>query len=326
MAPAAEALVYTAPGVSRIEAVDPGEGEVLVRARFGALSRGTERLVFEGRVPEAEWPRMRAPFQSGDFPFPVRYGYATVGTVEDGPEALRGRDVFCLHPHQTLFRVPTGAALPLPPDVPAARAVLAANMETALNALWDATLPPGARCLVVGAGLLGWLIASLLSARADLEVHVTDIRPETGVKADDFGVNFVTPGEVPRGAFDIAFHTSASGAGLATALDALVFEGTVIELSWYGDRAPEVPLGGAFHSQRLTIRSSQVGHVAPSRRARMTHRDRLAAALAALADPRLDALITETVAFRDLPAALPRLLGPGAAGIATRIAYDQPET
>ncbi len=264
---------------------------------------------------------MRAPHQSGDFPFPVRYGYAAVGTVEAGPEHLLGREVFALHPHQTRFRLPADAVLPVPDGVPPARAVLAANMETALNALWDASPPPGTRCLVVGAGLLGWLVTALVSLRPDLSVDVTDIRADAGLPAVQLGVTVLTPDAVAPGAYGLAFHTSASGAGLATALDALDFEGRVIELSWFGDRPVEIALGGAFHANRLSIVASQVGHVARPRRAAMRHRDRLAAALAALADPRLDALVTEDVAFPGLPDALPRLLAPGASGIATRIVY-----
>ena len=322
MMDAAHALVYAAPRRAEIVPVCLGEGEVQIRAGFGGLSRGTERLIFEGRVPEAEHDRMRAPFQVGAFPFPVRYGYALVGEVEAGPAQLVGRTVFALHPHQTRALVPHTAAIPVPEGVPASRAILAANMETALNALWDAAPRPGARCLVVGAGLVGWLVTALLSRRADLSVDITDIRPETGVTADDFDVRFVSPDTVEPGRYDLAFHTSATGAGLATALDALVFEGTVIELSWYGDASPRVPLGGAFHAQRLIIRSSQVGHVAPARRRALSHRGRLERALEALTDPRLDRLITEDVAFRDLPGELPRLLGSGAPGIATRIVYD----
>ena len=318
----AQALVYNAPGQARIETVSVGDDGVLVHSLFGSISRGTERLVFDGRVPEREHARMRAPFQVGEFSFPVRYGYATVGRVADGPDALQGRQVFALHPHQTTFRVPAEAVTPLPEDLPAARAVLAANMETALNAIWDADLRPGMRVLVVGAGLLGWLVTALLSRRSDLSVDITDIRDEPGVKADDFGVRFVTPRDVVSGAYDVAFHSSASAGGLTTALDALSFEGTVIELSWYGSAMPALPLGGAFHAQRLTIRSSQVGHVAPARRARFGFRQRMAAALSALADPRLDTLVTEDVKFLDLPETLPRLLAPHAPGIATRIVYD----
>lgn len=321
----AHALVYEAPRTTAIHEVplaEPGTCHVHVRTMFSGLSRGTERLVFEGRVPRREWARMRAPFQTGDFPFPVRYGYAAVGMVEQGPGDLLGRHVFCLYPHQTAFSVPAGAVVPLPEGLAPADAILAANMETALNALWDGDIRPGQRVLIVGAGLLGWLLAHLLSRRAGLDVVITDIRPETGVRADDFYVNFCLPQDVPAERFDRVFHTSATSAGLQTALDALVFEGRLVELSWYGDSPVTVDLGGNFHANRLQIISSQVGHVSPARRGALGYRDRLALALKELTCPRLAALITEEVGFTDLPAALPRLLAPGAEGIATRIRYD----
>ncbi|MEM0990596.1 MAG: zinc-binding alcohol dehydrogenase [Pseudomonadota bacterium] len=320
----AHALVYTGPGQARLETIElraPAPREVLVQTRYSALSRGTERLIFNGLVPESEWGRMRAPFQVGEFPFPVRYGYATVGQVVQGPKDLMGRDVFCLHPHQDSFLVPAASVVQLPANVPASRAVLAANMETALNAVWDAKLRPGMRILVVGAGLLGRLISDLLLRREDMSITVTDVQVDPVIRMDDECVRPIPPDQVAPGAYDLAFHTTASAAGLATALDALVFEGRVIELSWFGEQAPQVPLGGAFHAKRLTIQSSQVGHVAPSRRAHTTHRDRLAKALELLAPTRLDHLITAEVAFQELPAALPDLLAPGAPGIATRIAY-----
>jgi len=316
--------VYEAPGRAAVRAVDlpaMGPGMVEVETRFSALSRGTERLVFRGAVPESEWRRMRAPHQVGDFPFPVRHGYAAVGRVVAGAPDLIGRDVFCLHPHQTRFRVPEAAVVPVPEGVDPARAVLAANMETALNGLWDADLTPGARVLVVGAGLVGRLIADLLLRRGDLTVTVTDIRPDPGIMFDDECVKLLSSDETPSESFDVAFHASASAGGLATALDALAFEGRVIELSWYGDRAPEVPLGGAFHANRLSIVSSQASHVARTRRASTSRRERLAAALDLLAPARLDRLVTGEIAFADLPAALPDLLAEAAPGIATRIVY-----
>lgn len=318
----AHALVYEAPEKASVHVVDlppMGPGMIEVESLFSGLSRGTERLIFTGQVPESEWARMRAPLQTGDFPFPVRYGYAAVGRAVAG--ALQGQTVFCLHPHQTRFRVSGAWAVPVPAAVPPQRAILAANIETALNAIWDARLAPGQRCLVIGAGLLGWLITALLSRRGDVSVDVTDIRPLSGVKADDFHVRFMSPDQVAPGAYDVAFHTSASAGGLQTALDALAFEGQVIELSWYGDQPVEVRLGGNFHAGRLSILSSQVGHVAPARRASTPHRKRLALALEALADDRLDALITGEVRFRDLPDRLPDLLAAGAPGIATRIVY-----
>ncbi|HUS54940.1 MAG TPA: zinc-binding alcohol dehydrogenase [Thermohalobaculum sp.] len=321
MTETAQALFYTAPGIAELRdvALAPlGLGQVEVRTLFSGLSRGTERLVAAGAVPPSEYTRMRALHQEGDFPFPVKYGYAAVGVVEAGPDALVGRHVFSLYPHQNRFRVPVDAVVPLPDDVPAARAVLGANAETALNAIWDAEPMPGERVLVLGAGLLGCLVAAFLS-RIHSNVDITDKIPETGGYVGDFLVNFVSSGGL--GEYDVVFHTSASGAGLQAAIDALAFEGRVIELSWYGDRPVAVMLGGAFHAKRLSIRVSQVGHVAPSRRATTTHRDRLGEALGLLADPRLDRLITGEVAFADLAAEIPRLLAPDAPGIATRIRY-----
>ena len=318
----ADALFYSGPGAAELRPVTLpplGAGDVEVRTLYSALSRGTERLVLEGRIPETEHARMRAPFQEGDFPFPVKYGYAAVGRVEAGPDGLAGRDVFCLHPHQTRFRVPAEAVVPLPEGVPPERAVLGANAETALNAIWDAELAPGERTLVLGAGLLGSLIAAFLSRTHD-HVLVTDKVAERVAALADFPVRFASPEALDQGC-DVVFHSTGSAAGLEAALAALAFEGRVIELSWYGDRPVPVTLGGAFHSQRLTIRASQVGHVAPARRATTSRRDRLAEALALLADTRLDRLITEEVAFADLPREIPRLLGADAPGIATRVRY-----
>lgn len=322
MTETAQALYYTAPGRAELRevALPPhAPGDVEVRTLFSGLSRGTERLVSEGAVPPGEYQRMRAPLQQGDFPFPVKYGYATVGTVEEGPEHLLGRHVFCLHPHQDRFRVAAEWVVPLPEDVPAARAILAANAETALNAIWDGDLTPGDRVLVLGAGLLGCLIAGFL-CRLHGPVDVTDKLAEPAAALSDFPVNFLSSPAIGDG-YDVVYHSTASARGLQSALDALAFEGRVIEMSWYGDRTVALNLGGAFHSRRLTIRSSQVGHVAPARRATTTHRQRLAQALAMLAEPRLDRLITEEVAFADLPREIPRLLAPGAPGIATRIRY-----
>ncbi len=335
MAP--RALVYIAPHKAEIHPVDdmpPSDSDgarefVTVETAYSGVSRGTERLVFSGSLPESEWQRMRAPFQSGEFPFPVRYGYAAAGRVVAGPEALLGKRVFALHPHQTRFTVPASAVHVLPDAVPMRRAVLAANMETALNAIWDAELRPGERVLVMGAGLLGCLIAALASRSGDNPVVLSDIVEARAALARDFNVSFRVPDAIhggEDGAFDVAFHTSAHAEGLQRSLDTLAFEGRVVELSWYGDRETTLRLGGAFHSRRLRIVSSQVGHVANSRRATTTHARRLAEAISLLDDPRLDALITGEVAFEDLPARLPEILAPGAPGIATAVRYANEES
>ncbi|MFZ4533201.1 MAG: zinc-dependent alcohol dehydrogenase [Alsobacter sp.] len=304
------------------DAGDARAGDVVaVRTLWSALSRGTERLVAAGLVPPSEHARMRAPLQDGDFPFPVKYGYCAVGLVEAGPDVLVGRTVFCLHPHQDRFVAPIGLVAAVPAAVPARRAVLAANMETALNGLWDAGAGPGDRIVVVGGGVVGLLAAALAVRLPGSEVTVVDIDPARGAIAAALGASFALPGNAPGDA-DLVIHTSASPQGLATALGCAGMEATVLELSWHGEGAVPVPLGGAFHSRRLRLVSSQVGQVSPSRRPRWTHGRRLAAALALLDDPRLDALITEEVAFSDLPAAVPRILAPGAPGLVTAVRYE----
>lgn len=323
MASSGQALWYVAPGRAEIRAepvAPPADGEVRLRAVASALSRGTERLIFSGRVPESEYERMRAPFMSGAFPFPVKYGYAMVGRVEQGPAELKGRLCFALYPHQTVFNLACENIVPLPDGLSPERAVLAANMETALNAVWDAQPGPGDRIAVVGAGVLGLLVARLCGRMPGTEVTVVDINPDRAGIAQAFGAAFAAPDAAPKDC-DLVVHTSASAAGLATALRLAGDEATVLELSWYGSDDVKVPLGDAFHSRRLRLISSQVGKVAPSHRPRWDYRRRLSAALGLLNDPVLDALIAPPVAFSDLPAKLPGILTPTSGVLCQLIRY-----
>jgi NADPH:quinone reductase-like Zn-dependent oxidoreductase len=320
----AQALWYVAPGKAEIRAepVAPlAAGEVRVRAVASALSRGTERLVFAGRVPESEFERMRAPFMSGTFPFPVKYGYAMVGRVEEGPADLKGRLGFALYPHQTAFNLPIENFVPLPDGLPPERAVLAANMETALNALWDAKPGPADRIAVVGAGVLGLLVARLCAQVPGTAVTLVDINRERAAIAAKLGAGFAVPEKAPADC-DIVFHTSASAAGLATALRLAGDEATVLELSWYGAEDVKVPLGDVFHSRRLKLISSQVGKIAPSHRPRWDYRRRLTAAVDLLNDRALDALIAQPVDFADLPAKLPHILNPTSGMLCQLIRYS----
>lgn len=295
-------------------------GTVRVRALHGAISRGTESLIAGGRVPPSEFERMRAPFMAGTFPFPVKYGYSTVGRVELGPRERRGQTVFTLHPHQTLFDVPEAAAVTVPATVPAGRAVLAANMETALNAVWDAGPGPFARVAVVGAGVVGALTGLLLRRFSSSSVTLVDIDPGRARIAAAFGLGFATPAEAPADC-TLVVHASATSAGLATALELAADEATILELSWYGSAPVSAPLGGPFHSRRLRLVASQVGMVAPSHRRDWTHRRRLEKALSLLADDRLDVLLATPVMFDDLPARLPDILAPGSGILCQRIDY-----
>jgi threonine dehydrogenase-like Zn-dependent dehydrogenase len=273
---------------------------VLVRTLHTGVSRGTETTVFSGRVPESERSRMRAPFQEGDFPGPVKYGYLNVGRVEEGPEHLRGRVVFTLFPHQSAFVVPAGAVLPVPDDVPPRRAVLAGAVETAVNILWDAAPLLGDRVTVVGAGMIGCSVARLARGLPGARVTLVDTAPGRRPLADRLGVAFAAPEAAPTEQ-DLVVDTSGSEAGLALALRTVVTEGDIVEASWYGDRPVSLPLGADFHSRRLSIRSSQVGVVSPRRRDRRTTSDRLALALDLLRDPAFDALLTGSSSWRELP-------------------------
>ncbi|WP_043671995.1 zinc-dependent alcohol dehydrogenase [Streptomyces xylophagus] len=310
------------PGHGEIRDVvlpDPAEGEVLVRSLWSGVSRGTETLVFRGGVPESQHATMRGPFQEGDFPGPVKYGYLNVGVVEEGPAALLGRTVFCLYPHQTRYVVPASAVTPVPDSVPAGRAVLAGTVETAVNALWDARPLIGDRIAVVGGGMVGCSVAALLARFPGVRVQLVDADPTRAKIAEALGVGFALPADA-LGDCDLVVHASATEQGLARALELLSAEGTVLELSWYGDRKVSLPLGEAFHSRRLVIRSSQVGTVSPNR-ANRSYADRLALALDLLADPALDALVTGESDFEELPELLPRLASGEVPALCHRVRY-----
>ena len=294
----------------REEALPPrGPDQALVRSLASGISRGTERLVLMGRVPESQYGAMRCPLQVGDFPFPVKYGYSAVGVVEDGPAALLGRRVFCLHPHQDRFLAPVGMCIPVPDDVPDTRAVLAANMETAVNILWDARPLAGERALVIGAGVVGLLAAALLARMPGMEVVVCDLDPRRRAVVEALGARFTAPAEAP-GERDLIIHASADPAGLRHALSLCAFEARIIEASWFGTREATLPLGEAFHAKRLQIISTQVGAVAPAMRGRRSFGERMALALSLLADPRFDALIAPATPFASLADAMPLLLNP----------------
>jgi hypothetical protein len=320
----AHAFWLRAPGHGEIRSAalrEPGRGDVVVRTLRSGVSRGTETLVFRGGVPPGQHAAMRAPFQEGDFPGPVKYGYLNVGAVEHGPPELRGRTVFCLYPHQTAYVVPAGAVTVVPDDVPPARAVLAGTVETAVNALWDAPPLVGDRVAVVGAGMVGCCVARLLSRFPGVEVTLVDVDAARADVAVALGVGFALPADAAGGR-DLVVHASATSAGLQRSLELLAPEATVLDLSWYGDGEVLLSLGGAFHSARLGIRASQVGTLSPARSARRTNADRLALALELLRDPAFDALLTGQSHFEELPELMPRLAAGTVPALCHTITYD----
>jgi NADPH:quinone reductase-like Zn-dependent oxidoreductase len=303
----ARAFWTIAPGTGEIrgEALPaPVPGQLLVRALASGVSRGTESLVFAGRVPSSQHEAMRAPMMAGTFPFPVKYGYSAVGRTADG------RRVFVLHPHQDVFLAPGSMCIPVPDTVPTTRAVLAANMETALNLLWDAAPLAGERMLVIGAGVVGLLCAALLARIPGARVTLVDVNASRAPLAERFGCDFALPEAAPADQ-DLLLHASASEAGLRLALACAAFEARIVEASWFGDQAPAVPLGESFHARRLRLIGSQVGAIAPSMRARRSHAERLTMALELLADPAYDALLDGPTRFEDMPRRMPRILEPG---------------
>lgn len=320
----ARAFWVAEPGRGEIRTVpvpEPGPDEVLVRTRYTAVSRGTEALVFRGEVPVSEHRTMRAPFQEGEFPAPVKYGYLAVGDVEQGPPGLVGRTVFCLYPHQSRFVVPADAVTPVPDDVPPGRAVLAGTVETAVNAVWDAAPLVGDRIAVVGAGMVGAAVAGVLAGLPGARVELVDTDPARAAVAEALGVGFATPADA-TGDCDLVVHASATAAGLQRSLELLAPDSEVVELSWYGSRPVELALGGAFHSRRLAVRASQVGTVSP-RRARRGYADRMALALRLLADPRFDALIGDECRLEDLPQVLAREATGEPRGLGIRVRYGE---
>ncbi|NAO96545.1 zinc-binding alcohol dehydrogenase [Halomonas sp. ATBC28] len=298
----------------------PAQDEVHIRTLYSGISRGTESLVFNGRVPESEFSCMRAPFQSGEFPAPVKYGYCSVGRVEQGPSVLLDKTVFCLFPHQDHYIVPASAVLEVPTNVPAKRAVLAANMETAINGVWDAEPMLGERITIIGAGVVGALVAYLCAQVPGVTVQLVDINPERRQLAEQLDVTFCTPEQALHDQ-DCVIHASGQSAGLRQALALAGSEGRIIEMSWFGEGDIAIPLGGAFHSQRLTLKASQVGQLPPKLRPRWDYQRRLQLALSLLVDERLDALISGESDFAQLPTLAPQLFGRGSVELCHRLRY-----
>ena len=320
------AFWITGPGEGRIletpvASVRPEDSQpsVVVQAMWSGVSRGTESLVFSGGVPQSEFDRMRAPFQEGAFPWPVKYGYANVGRVVDGPDELLGKSVFCLFPHQECYSVPASAVTPIPSGVPPERAILAANMETAINGLWDAVPAVGDRIAVVGLGVVGLLVSWLASRIPGTQVTAIDTNPARASVAEALGLNFSTGSSADEN--DLVIHASGYESGLETALSLAGQDAMVLEMSWYGDKSVCIPLGGAFHSRRLRLRSSQVGKIPPVRQPRWTYRKRLELALEILRHDVLDELITGETPFEQMPETMSRILVNGSDTLCHRIKY-----
>lgn len=295
------ALWHTSPEKSEIKQAASFEisGEICeIQSLYSLVSTGTERLVATGKIPTGLYNSMQVPYMEGDFSLPVKYGYSLVGEVVKGP--LLGKTVHLLHPHQDYCKVAAADVFPIPDEVPAVRATLASNLETAVNAVWDSGVSVGDRVAVVGFGIIGSLVARLLAQLPAVSLTILEKDPDRIKMAKSMGFE-VSPNENLSTPLDIAFHCSSTAAGLQTCIDTVGLEGKVIELSWYGDKSVELNLGGTFHPQRKVIISSQVSQIPASHQHRWDFRRRKEAVFELLKNPDFDLHTPKTTPFTNLP-------------------------
>ncbi|MFK7979418.1 MAG: zinc-binding alcohol dehydrogenase [Saprospiraceae bacterium] len=295
------ALWHISPSESSLQEESlstPLSHQLLIKSLYSLVSTGTEKLVATGQVPSSMHQLMRVPSMGGAFSFPVKYGYSLVGkVVSEG--IFMGQLVHLLHPHQAALVTDSADVSLVPPNIPAKRAALASNMETALNAIWDSGVSIGDKVVVCGFGMIGGLVARLLSLMPAVEVVVLEKNAYRIQQATNMGF-LVNPTDLSN--FDYSFHTSGSSKGLQACIEAVGMEGKIIELSWYGTKSVQLQLGADFHYHRKQIISSQVGHVPFTKNARWDYVRRKAVVWKLLKNPVFDAHITDEVPFGESPA------------------------
>ncbi|MCB0704669.1 MAG: zinc-binding alcohol dehydrogenase [Saprospiraceae bacterium] len=263
-----------------------------LRASHSLISNGTEKTVSTGKVPDAAYDTMRVPYMSGRFEFPVKYGYSLVGVLEEPTHPRHGQRVHLLHPHQSLCPVDPSDCFRIPDNVPSDRATLASNMETALNAIWDSKISAGDRVLLVGAGLIGLLLARLIQGIPGVDLRIAEPNPIRAAQVQILGFSLSANADAD---FDLAFHCSGTAAGLQLAIDKIGSEGKVIELSWFGDNAVNLKLGSSFHFQRKQLISSQVSSIPADHQSRWDFQRRKETVFKLLADTWYDQLLTPLI-------------------------------
>lgn len=318
----AKALWHLSAEESVMKEAQLRESGVIVHSLHSLISLGTERLVSKGEVPESLASEMKVPYQEGNLSLPVKYGYSLVGQVHQPGHTLDQRVVHLLHPHQDRIRVAPEDLFIVPEAIPSRRATLASNLETAVNAVWDSGVSIGDSVLIVGGGVIGLLIGDLVKKIAGTTVYLSEPRKDRSQLAESWGLHAWSQEKVHC---DIAFHTSGHEAGLQTAIDAIGREGKVIELSWYGDRPVQIHLGRSFHSQRKSIRVSQVSAIPPERVPRWDYRRRKEVVFDLLKDPQFDRYLTHEVMFQDLPQFFHSLRKEVVPGIGWTVRYDHRE-
>jgi 2-desacetyl-2-hydroxyethyl bacteriochlorophyllide A dehydrogenase len=306
-------LWFTAPGAVELREGLPAQlatGQVRVRALASGISQGTELLLWRGEGPEPFDPSLDA---ASAPTYPRRYGYAWVGEIVETCAVDRrvGERVFALLAHGDEHCVVASAARRLPPELPAERATLAANLETAVNVVWDAGIGLGDDVLVVGGGVVGLLAGQLARRAGASRVRLVEPLAARRLVAETLGFDAALSPEQLIGAAEAEADVVIEATGRPECLDLAIAqarsEGVVAVASFYGQRVAPVSLGVAFHRRRLTLRASQVSHLPPSRAGRWSFDRRFELVCELLRDPRLDALLERPIAIADAAAVYARL-------------------
>ena len=268
----------------------PAAGEVLVTTLFSGISSGTEALVYRGEVGEGVALDDTISALGGQFRYPFAYGYACAGKAEDS-----GGTVFAFHPHQDIFAARISDLLPLPAIDPAS-ATLFPLVETALQVTLDAGTGYRDQVIVLGGGVLG-LLTALLLQRSGQRPVLAEPQAWRRVVASSLDVTTAAPEELAGEEVPLVIDASGNPDAPSAALGMLGHEGTLLIASWFGAKPVVLPLGGAFHRRRLTIRSTQVSTVPARLSATWTRSRRRAEAAALMTELPLAELCTHVYAF-----------------------------
>ena len=234
--------------------------QVLIESRYSLISAGTEKSIAQGFISEKHQPFMQVPYMDGSFSLPIKYGYSVVGKVISEGKYL-DRRVHLMHPHQSLIVADIGNVYFISDQLYYSKAALLSNMETIVNAIWDAEISNNEEVLICGFGGIGFLLAETIRMLKSAVVTILDTDDARISLAHKRGFETMMLNDLRREHFATAFNCSGTYGGLNNCIKAVGFEGKVIELSWYGDEMGLVDLGGSFHFNRKKIISSQVSNI-----------------------------------------------------------------
>ena len=278
-----------------------GNDELLVKAYYSGISYGTEKIVHDSQVPANQYEFMRAPHQVGEFNKEVKYGYLSVGKVVVGPKSMMNKMVYTMFPHQSMYILKSSLATLIPSHIPYKRALLTANMETAINAMWDSQPSIGDNTYVIGAGIVGILMAYVLSSTFGIKVTVIDNNASKKKLCKFFNIDFENNINCIKDP-DIIFECSGNASVLSDLINNSTLETKICILSWYGKQQSKIKMGENCFSRRLEIIFSQVGNITPIQSKKWDNLSRRALALKLLDNKKLDSLIDkQEIKLKELP-------------------------